>query len=205
MLLTALNIGSAGFIWYDVSDQSQELFQSIVDLENPQHKVEIKKSVGASSLRMNVLDDGEWRASETMSLHYVRNALNCMVAFFSIENDEAAPIFAPYMNALALLSMSNFHVSCDEQAGTALADCLSHALAYFDDWDGEVESKRTILHTVLTEVIEEEHRDALISWDIHDGEIDDNRVRAIFHCKRLIDLYLALVAHRICEEKIGGT
>lgn len=206
MLLTALNIGSAGYIWYDVSDQSQNFFESVEDLENPKHKLKIQKSVGASSLRLKILEDGEWRASETMQEPYVRNALNCAAAFFSISDEQAGPIFGPYMQGLALLSMTNFHVSCDDQALASFEDCLSNALKHFSEWNGAGESKRKIFHEVLSDAVkEEDHRDMMIDWDMHDGQKDENKIRTVFHLKRLADLYLTIVARRICVEQFRGT
>lgn len=203
MLLTALNIGSAGYIWYDVSDQSQNFFENVEDLQNPNHKLKIEKSVGASSLRLNILEDGEWRTSETMQEPYVRNALNCVIAFFGIGDEQTAPIFGPYMQGLALLSMTNFHVSCDDQALSSFKDCLSNAMRYFSGWDGGDESRRAILHEVLSDAVNEQgHRDMLIDWDMQDGQMDKNKIRTIFHLKRLADLYLVIMARKMCVEQL---
>lgn len=205
MLLTVLNIGSGGYIWYDVSDQSQNFFESIEDLENPQHKLKIQKFVGASSLRLNVLEDGEWRTSETMREPYIRNALNCAIAFFEMSEEQVAPIFGPYIQGLALLSMTNFHVSCDDQALECFKDCLSNAMKYFSEWDGHDETKRRILRQHLSAAIDDQsHRDMVIDWDLHDGQTDENRIRTVFNLKRLTDLYLSITARRICDEQVGN-
>lgn len=202
MLITALNIGSGGYIWYDVSDQSQSYFESIEDLDHPKHKLRVEKPVGASSLRLEILEDGEWRTSEVLHENYIRNSLNCMVAFFGMSDQDAAPIFGAYMAGLALLSMTNVHVSCDDQAMASFRDCLSSAMKRFSGWDGDAGKERAILHDALSRAVEkEEHRNMLIEWDMHEGQKDQNKVRMVFHLKRLVDLYLSITARKIYVEQ----
>ena len=137
---------------------------------------------------------------------YLRNALNCAIAFFPIADEQAGPIFGPYMQGLALLSMTNFHVSCDDQALASFEDCLPNAMKHFSEWNGEDESRRTILHKVLSDAVkEEEHRDMMIDWDMRDGQKDENKIRTVFHLKRLADLYLTITAQRICVEQFRET
>lgn len=202
MLITALNIGSAGYIWYDISDQSQSYFKSVKDLDTPNHRLQIRKPVGASSLRLKILEDSEWRTSEVLRESYITNSLNCMVAFFEMSDDDAAPIFSAYMDGLALLSMTNLHVSCDHQAIARFRDSLSNAMKRFSGWDGGAENERVILHDVLSNAVEKvEHRNMLIEWDMHEGHKDENKIRTVFNLKRLVDLYLLIMANKICNEK----
>ncbi len=201
MLITALNIGGGGYIWYDISDQSQSYFEKIEDLENPNHRLQIQKPVGASSLRLKVLDDGEWRTSEVFHATYLQNSMNCIFAFFGMPENDAEPIFGPYMTGCALLSMTNLHVSCDDQALNSFKTCLSKALARFSGCDGSEKSKRSKLHEALSQAIDlEEHRNSLIDWNLHEGQKDENKIRTAFSLKRLVDLYMSIIARRICDD-----
>jgi hypothetical protein len=193
LCVAALNIGSLGLIWYDWPRQANRYHESIKDLDDPEHSVEMAKGPRFAEKRS---------ALEEKQLHH---ATQC-VAMFGAMEAEAEPILGPYLQGLTLLSKCDVHFSCEDQAFDAFLSTLRHALMHFGDWDGGEASIMTSLHKVLLPIMPEEaHRNIVLS--VLNARRDKARPEFgdALDAKRITDLYLVLVADRLWEQRVNST
>lgn len=192
LVVACLNIGTAGFFWFELSSQSKRYFEKVEDLANKEFKLELEEGRG---LERHWMEFGPKRL--VLEGVHLAHAAKCAAVFGAMKDDEAEPIFGPYLAGLSLLSKSDVHLSLDDLAFREFDTALRTALKSFGDWDGEEGTLLSCLHRMLSPVIpEEEHRDILLrsylsvpkSW----VDIQDHAVAA----KRLADVCLVQAADR---------
>lgn len=191
LCIVALNIGSLGLIWYDWPRQANRYHESIRDLDDSDHALELGKGPRFAEKRP---------ALEEKHLHH---AAQCIAAFGTMQGAEAEPIFGPYLHGLVLLSKCDVHLACEDQAFDGFVSALRHALKHFGDWDGDETSIMTSLHKVLLPIMPEEanRNTALTSLNARKDKARPEFADAL-DAKRMADLYLVLVADRLWKQRV---
>lgn len=200
MYIAMLNIGSAGFFWYELSGQAQTYYESIKDLDTLHLEPRIGRVAGLPKEWLGNAPDGGEQRREALSERHVNNAMICLGIFGSMAEADAAPIFGEYLLGLTLLGKTDLHLSLEKQARDAFANVLHRAMRHFGDWDGNETAFLGALHGVFARIMpEEEHRTLLFcSLSIGAAGTLSDAVTA----KRVTDLYLIMVAHRLWPEFI---
>jgi AbiV family abortive infection protein len=200
LIICCLNIGTAGFFWYEMPPPSTGYFQKIEDLANPSMKVDIAKGF---DLQRHWLKDDK-RTLTVLEDTYLENAAKCAVVFGPMPDAEAAPIFGAYLHGLTLLGKSDMHLSLDNYAFAAFDAALRNALKHFGDWTGDVATLVPTLHKVLSDVLPEaEYRDSVLAHFLRPPSSHEEMQDYTIAAKRVADLYLVIVAHRLWGEKIS--
>jgi hypothetical protein len=120
-----------------------------------------------------------------------------MAVFGPMSDQEASPIFGPYLQGLTLLGKSDIHLSCEDQARDSFLTCLRNGCKHFGDWDGSNDTLVASLHRVFAEIIpEQDHRNQLFDIVPPPHRTTEAAFTNAVNAKRLADLYLVLVADR---------
>jgi AbiV family abortive infection protein len=193
LCIVALNVGSLGFFWYGLPRQTSRYYEGIRDLDAPHMDVDVAKAPG-------LLGDWKQGALSEKNLHH---AIEFIAAFGGMPDEEASPIFSPYLQGLVLLSKSDIHLSCEDQARDAFLQVLRSACRHFGDWDGAQDTFVASLHRVFEGIIREpEHRNLLFNIIAPPHRTAEGSFADAVSAKRLADLYLVLVADRIMSERM---
>lgn len=194
VFLAALNIGTAGFFWHEMPKKSADYFESMEDLENPKMKL---AATGGFDLQRQWRTGENGRKLTVLEESYLNNAAKCAVVFAQMKEEDAQPIFGPYLQGLALLGKSDAFMSLDLQTIQAFHTALGNALTYYSDWDGQRETFIPTLHRVFTDMIpEEEHRDQIFKHFKEQAKTMEELQEHAVSAKRVVDLYLTSKAHR---------
>jgi AbiV family abortive infection protein len=197
--LVMLNIGTAGFFWYELSDQAEAYYESIVDLEAPNMNVVIGRRSGLPREWMEERSDGVRRQRVSLEEMHLETAMMGLAVFGSIPNDEAEPIFGPYLRGLVLLSKADVHLSIEAQARDAFVTTLRRAMRRFGDLETEQAPLLPALHRVMQPVIPDvAHRNKVFGG--LEKVVNEASVSETVDAKRAADLYLAIVARRLWPE-----
>jgi AbiV family abortive infection protein len=202
MYITMLNIGTAGFFWYELSGQAQAYYESIRDLDSPNLEPRILRVSGLG---------GEWaedrpergkRQRVALEEAHLNIAMMCLAAFSPMPDAEAAPIFGEYLKGLMLLSKTDLHLSVEKEARDAFLKTLRRAMHHFGDLsDVDDTALLSALHRIMTPIIpEEEHRNQLFESLDRRSPTNEGWLSAAVSAKRVADLYLAIVAKRLWSE-----
>ncbi len=198
LLLAALNIGTAGFFWHEIPKKSTEYFESIEDLENPKMKLE---PVGGYDLQQQWRTGENGRKLTVLEETYLNNAAKCAVVFMQMKEEEAQPIFGPYLQGLAMLGKSDAFMSLDLQTIQAFHTTLGNALTHYGDWDGKRETFIYTLHRVFADMIpEEEHREQIFKHFKEPAKTMQELQEHAISAKRIVDLYLTQMMHKLWEN-----
>lgn len=201
MHLVALNIGTGGFFWYELSSQAQAYYESIRDLEAPDMDVVLGRVSGLSKEWEEDLPHGRKRKRIALEESHLNNAIRALAVFqFMLKEHEAESIFSQYILGLSLLSKTDLHLSLDAHARDAFLIALRRAMHHFGDLESVDAPVLPTLHRVFESVIkEEEHRIQMF------GQLenpDNASLSDAVAAKRAADLYLAVVARRLWPEFI---
>lgn len=98
--IAMLNIGSAGFFWYEMSGQSRQYFESIQDLDAPHMSLSIEKGGGLTTAWSQVLPGGKTAQRQALEEAHLGNAIRCLAAFGPWSDKDAEPVFGPNLQAL---------------------------------------------------------------------------------------------------------
>lgn len=200
MHLVMLNVGTAGFFWYELSGQAETYYESVHDLENPGMNVFIGRLSGLPKEWTDDRSDGRKRQRVALEEAHLDIAIRALAVFGFMPDHEAEPIFGQYLLGLALLSKTDLHVSSETQARDAFLVALRRAMHKFDDLESDDAKLLPSLHRVFEPIIEEEAHRTLIF-----GQLETPGKASIgdaVAAKRAADLYLALVAQRLWPEFI---
>lgn len=120
-----------------------------------------------------------------------------------MSDEEASPIFEPYIQGLVFLSKSNIHLSCENEARDAFIETLRRACRHFADSVGNGDNLVSSLHRVFEHIIpERDHRNQLFGILAPTHRTAESPLADAIAAKRLADLYLVLVADRLISERI---
>lgn len=201
MYITMLSIGTAGFFWYELSGQAQSYYESIRDLDAPHLEPHIRRVSGLA---------GEWaghrrergkRQRVALEEAHLNIAIMCLAAFSPMPDTDAAPIFGEYLKGLMLLSKADLHLSVEKEARDAFLKTLRRAMYYFGDLSDAEADLVSALHRVMAPIIaEDEHRRQLFDSLDRQPPTGEGRLSAAVSAKRVVDLYLGIVAKRLCSE-----
>ncbi len=197
LYIVALSVGSGGFFWYELTTQAQKYYESLCDLAAPNCDVLVTRGRGLPK---------EWSDPEGKKRHvaletsHLNNAIMFLVAYGRLSDEVAGPIFGPYLRGMALLAKTDIHLSFERQAQQDFLEALRQALRQFGDWDGENETFITSLHSALTQAVPQEEHRAMLFEHLMRIEPDETQLLAdAVNTKRVADLYLAVVAWRLCR------
>jgi hypothetical protein len=192
LCVAVLNIGSLGFFWYELPQQTSRYFESARDLETPDMEIGMGRSPGLVE---------SWKR-QALSEKHLHHALQCMAVFGPLPEAVGGPIFGPYLHGLALLSKSDIHLSSEDLARDEFIKCLRAAIRHFGGSDGSDASLVASLHEVFREIIPEvEHRDLLFGIIAPPHRTQEGALADAISAKRLADLYLVLVADRLWSQQ----
>lgn len=195
-----LSIGCAGVFWYELSGQTETYYESIRDLDAPGLVPHIFRPQGLAREWATMRPDGVKRDRAPLETQHLDNAMKCLAAFGPMPDHEAAPIFGPYLQGLTLLCKSDMNLSLEVQARALFLAALRHAMIHFKDWNGAEAEFVSALSQVMTPVVPEpEHREILLTsltGDAGNANVASDAVAV----KRILDLYLLLVAVRLWPE-----
>ena len=192
--VACLNLGSIGYFWFQRPGFEQQLFRDVEDLEKTGMTLQIHKPKPSFW--------GDNRAVALTELH-ITNALSCMMAFMPMTSDEAAPIFMPYFNGLALLAKSDEFFSFDQIAHREFGACLGEALNRFAGWDGAKETFELVFHKAFEPFMpEKSHRDEMLKALVpKEGDPKIEPWEMLRAAKHAADLYLVYVANQKFQER----
>jgi AbiV family abortive infection protein len=198
MQLVMLNIGTAGFFWYELSGQAETYYESVKDLDAPHMTVAIGKLSGLPREWMETGPSGQRRERVALEEIHLDNAIKALSTFGFMPNDEAEPIFGPYLNGLTVLAKADLHMGIGNQARDTFLLALRRALVRFGDMKSEDEKLLPVLHRVIEPIIPlEEHRNQVFAGLDSPGE---GSIAEAVAAKRAADLYLVVVANRLWPE-----
>jgi hypothetical protein len=130
MFVAALNIGSLGFWWWHLPDDSGRFYERLTDLKAPAGmKIDLNMRTGPKV---------EWKREALGDSELGRVAL-CLGMIATLENQSYRSIIEPYLTGLALVAKSDLHLAFAFQASERFAECLMQAMLHFGDWDGTEE------------------------------------------------------------------
>jgi AbiV family abortive infection protein len=202
LYVAMLNIGSAGFFWYELSGQAQTYYESIIDLDAPHLLPRIGRTSGLPSEWLAAgPNGGESRRAGLEDIH-VMNAMICLGVFGSMTDANASPIFGPYLSGLALLAKTDLHLTSENQARDAFANALRAAMRHFGDWGGDEAALLEELHRVFTRIMPEEEHRALLFRSVSIQSSSSGTLSDAVTVKRVTDLYLIMVAQRLWPDFI---
>jgi len=200
LILAALNAGTAGYFWHERSQTSAEYFEKVEDLDNPGMRIQ---SSGGFDLQRQWLDPSKGSKLTVLEEKYLDNAVKCALMFLQMPEEEAEPIFRPYLTGLTMLGKSDAFFSLDQHTVQVFHVALEQALKHFGDWDGAKETFMPTLHKVYEKLIPaEENRTLMFQHLLKPPQNPEQMQEWAVSAKRLVDLYLTMAAHRVWQETI---
>jgi len=194
MFIIALNVGAGGFFWYELTTQAQTYYESLREISG-KHAIIVGRNRGLPKEWSDPEGKKQYVALEDS---HMENAIRFLAAFAMLP--EAATIFGPYLQGMALLAKSDLHLSYDAQAKRDFTEVLRGALRLFGDWDGEDETFTSSLHKAFEPVMPEDHRLILFEHLTRAEATADQQMADAVNTKRIADVYLTIVAHRLWPE-----
>lgn len=186
LIVACLNIGTIGYFWFEQPGFERKMFDQIRDLENGRNlQIEAQHSFW-----------GDQRAVALTEEH-IDHAIRCMMAFAPLAEEDAAPIFRPYYDGLALIAKSDTFYDFDELARRAFISSLAGALARYGGWDGSDGTFRSCFDEAFMPIMSQpEHRDQMFRVLTREGDPKETSLDNLRSAKQLTDLYLILVGRR---------
>lgn len=200
LYIAMLNIGTGGFFWYELSGQTEIYYESIRDLDAPHLEPRIGRVRG---LLKEWADDHPGKR-QRVGLHetHLNNAMMCLTAFGPMSDDDAAPIFGPYLQGLVLLSKTDLHLSVEIAARDAFLNALRRAMLSFGDWDGDDDRLIAALHRAIEPIIQDETDRNRLFEGLEAKPTIKGTLSDAVAVKRVTDVYLAIVAKRRWAELV---
>lgn len=186
LAVACLNIGSIGYFWFERPGFERQMFDEVRDLEH-NRRIEIQQK------------EGFWGHQRSVALtdEHIDHAIRCMMAFAPLTEEEAAPIFRPYFDGLALIAKSDIFYNFDRAARRNFVASLKGALAKYAEWDGKDESFRASFDEAFAPIIrEKENRDQMLLVLTPEGDPSESSLGNLRCAKQLVDLYLILAGRR---------
>ncbi|MEO6544897.1 MAG: hypothetical protein ABIP05_12730, partial [Nitrospiraceae bacterium] len=200
LYIAMLNIGTAGFFWYELSSQAEIYYESIQDLDAPHLEPCVSRVHGLLNEWAEDRSNGSKRQRVALEDEHLANAMMCLAAFGPMSDEDAAPIFGQYLTGLVLLSKTDLHLSVGNNARDAFLNSLRRAMLRFGDWDGNDTRLTTALHSVIEPIIPEEADRNQLFERLEGKPTDEEALSYAVSAKRVADLYLVIVAKRRWPE-----
>lgn len=200
LYIAMLNIGTAGFFWYELSSQAEIYYESIQDLDAPHLEPCVSRVHGLLNEWAEARSNGIKRQRVALEDAHLANSMMCLAAFGPMSDEDAAPIFGQYLNGLVLLSKTDLHLSVGNSARDAFLNSLRRAMLRFGDWDGNDTRLITALHSVIEPIIPEEADRNQLFERLEGKPTDEEALSSAVSAKRVADLYLVIVAKRRWSE-----
>jgi AbiV family abortive infection protein len=127
MFVAALNIGSLGFWWWHLPDDSGRFYERLTDLKAPPGM-----KIG---LNMHSGRKFEWDR-EALDEPELNRVAMCFGMIAALDDPIYLAVVEPYLTGLALIAKSDLHLSLVPQASERFAAALLEAMRRFGDWDG---------------------------------------------------------------------
>ena len=190
--VACLNIGSLGYFWFERAGFEQEMFKGIWD-------VELDRPL---KLRARESFWGDGRAVALTTTH-IDHAIHCMLAFASLPEAVAEPIFKPYFDGLAFIAKSDAYYNLDVLARHAFVSSLGAALHHYGEWNGEPETFEAAFHAGFAPFMPEAaHREQVFRALTPEGDRGETTLANLRSAKHLTDMYLIHVARRTWKSAI---
>ena len=133
--ITALNIGTQGFFWFDLPLQTVKYHERVVDLES-NALVEIGRPAPKRvNRKVEPLNDSH--------IHWI------MIAFGLLPDEPIYP-FHRYGEGLIYFAKTDIHSGFEVNAFGAFFDCFMSSMGVYGDWDGNRANARAAAVRVLT-------------------------------------------------------
>lgn len=203
LFIAMLNIGTAGFFWYDLSSQAQIYYESIRDLDAPNLEPRIGRVHGLPKEWAEDFPDGGKRQRVALEEAHLRNAMMCLAAFGPMSDEDAAPIFGQYLKGLVLLSKTDVHLSLETSAHDAFLKALRRAMLSFGDWGGDDTQLITALHRVMAPIIVDEADRNQLFEGLEGRPTAGGALSDAVSAKRVADLYFVIVAKQRWPELVN--
>lgn len=186
LVVACLNIGTIGYFWFERPGLERQMFDEVRDLEHRRRlQIEPKESFWGDERAVALTDE------------HIDHAIRCMMAFATLPEQEAEPIFRPYLDGLALIAKSDAFYSFDLMARHAFVACLSGALARYGGWNGDQGSLRVCFDAAFAPIMPDpEHREQMFRVLTPEGDAMETPLANLRSAKQLADLYLILVGRR---------
>jgi hypothetical protein len=195
LVVACLNIGSIGYFWFERPGFQQKMFKEVRDLE-------INRPIEFG------LGESFWGNGRAVALteEHMDHAIHCMMAFVSLPEAEAQPIFEPYFHGLAFIAKSDLFYNFDVLARYAFVASLTGALRRYGCWTGKVEDFETSFHEGFTTFMpDREHRDRMLRALRPEGDPAETPLVNLRSAKQLADLYLIYTARRTWRTILDRT
>lgn len=195
--VTALNIGSMGYFWWYLPQQTTRFYERIRDLDAP----------GEFELAVDLVPklkvDWGSRVLSQIDLNRTGMVLGMMARMEHAEQDR---VFGPYAGGLVFISKTDVHFRFAADACACFAQSLFLGLQHFGDWDGAEASLDAALQTTLirptgnpdfAELVSLAKRSAKPAPEDRSGLTIDDALKV----KLLCDYYFCKVASKMLEAK----
>jgi AbiV family abortive infection protein len=127
LFVAAMNIGSTGFWWWELPDQTGRFYQRLTDLKAPgSMKLDLTMHPGPRF---------EWKRDALKENHLTRIAV-CLGMASRLDDPVYNAVIEAYFSGLVLIAKSDVHLNFAPQACERFAACLCAAMRHFGDWDG---------------------------------------------------------------------
>jgi AbiV family abortive infection protein len=140
MFVSALNIGSMGFWWWELSSHVEKFYEKISDL----------KSAEGASFEVTMFPGPrfEWVRQALKAAELQRVGL-CLGMMAALGRPQYHTMVDPYFQGLALIAKSDLLLAFGPSASERFGTCLLEAMRHFGDWDGTEEAIGSSLSTFL--------------------------------------------------------
>jgi hypothetical protein len=195
LVVACLNIGSIGYFWFERPGFQQKMFKEVRDLE-------VNRPIEFGH------DESFWGNGRAVALteEHMDHAIHCMMAFVSLPEAEAQPIFEPYFHGLAFIAKSDLFYNFDMLARHAFVASLAGSLRRYGGWSGKVEDFETSFHEGFTTFMpDREHRDRMLRALRPEGDPAETPLVNLRSAKQLADLYLIYTGRRTWRTILDRT
>lgn len=186
LVAACLNIGTIGYFWFERPGFERNFFKEVRDLELGHAMVMAPR-------------ESFWGNGRAIALteKHIDHAIHCMMAFAPLSEADAEPIFAPYLNGLALIAKSDIFYNFDELARHQFVHSLAGALRHYGGWSGRPEEFEDSFHRGFTPFMPmAEHREKMLQSLRTEGNRQETSLANLRTAKQVADLYLVHTAER---------
>jgi AbiV family abortive infection protein len=193
--VTALNIGSMGFFWWYVPEQTSRYYETLTDLESNSTLVIARNPPLEIDWGKRALTEEDWN-----------RIFLCFAMIPSPDKREEHPPFDHYVTALALISKTDIHLGFVPQAFREFFESLRSALRIDTKWN-DSEEYGGVFKAVATEMIgnaeEVERLLALSERLMRDQPIteDDIKLEDVAELKLVCDAYFIRRFDRVAKAR----